>query len=214
MKYRFIPACLIVALLAAVLACSKSSPTSPTSSNSSASATSVPGTGAGSGFGKLTMRLKDSPFSDAKAFLVTFSEVSVHASGGSWQKVDFADTTATSRTCDLKQLQNGATDILGVASLPAGHYTQIRLTVTAATLYFDKAVTGTTSACTTTAPTLTGRSAPVKIPSGDIKLNREFDLADGATLQILLDFDGDKSVNQLGNGNYQMSPVISVVSVQ
>jgi hypothetical protein len=29
-----------------------------------------------------------------------------------------------------------------------------------------------------------------------------------------VDFDGDKSVNQTGNGRYMMSPVIAVVSVQ
>jgi hypothetical protein len=32
----------------------------------------------------LTLMLKDSPFSDARALLVTFSEVNVHASGGAW----------------------------------------------------------------------------------------------------------------------------------
>jgi hypothetical protein len=206
MKYRFITACLIAVALAAFVACGKSSPTSPTTGPGAT--TTIPG---GTGFGKLTVTMKDSPFSDAKAFLVTFSEVSVHASGGAWVTVPFAGA-ATSRTCDLKQLQNGATDILGVATLPAGHYTQIRLTVVSATLYFTNAAP--VGACSATAPTIAGTNASVKIPSGEIKLNREFDLADGATLQMLLDFDGDKSVNQLGNGNYQMSPVISVVSVQ
>jgi hypothetical protein len=31
---------------------------------------------------------------------------------------------------------------------------------------------------------------------------------------MLIDFDGDKSVTQTGNGAYRMSPVISIVSVQ
>ena len=80
----------------------------------------------------ITVLLKDSPFSDAKALLVTFSELQVHASGDSWMTVPFA-SGASSRTCDLKKLET-AQDILGVGSLPAGHYTQLRLVVSSATI--------------------------------------------------------------------------------
>jgi hypothetical protein len=59
--------------------------------------------------------LKDSPFSDAKALLVTFSEVNVHASGADWITVPFA-AGASSRTCDLKKLET-AQDVLGVTIL-------------------------------------------------------------------------------------------------
>jgi hypothetical protein len=48
--------------------------------------------------------LKDSPFSDAKALLVTFSEINIHASGANWVAVPFA-AGASSRTCDLKKLE-------------------------------------------------------------------------------------------------------------
>jgi len=54
----------------------------------------------------------------------------------------------------------------------------------------------------------------VTIPSGDVKLTREFDIAPNSTTSILLDFDGDKSVREMGNGSYAMSPVISIVTVQ
>src|SRR3954465_5794428 len=86
-----------------------------------------------SGSGTLRMTLKDSPFSDAKALLVTFSEVSVHQSDtpdGRWTKA-----TTTPRTCDLKRLQN-VQDVLGTTTLTAGHYTQVRLVVSNATIYF------------------------------------------------------------------------------
>jgi len=85
----------------------------------------------------LTLMLKDSPFSDARALLVTFSEVNVHASGGAWVTVPFA-AGGTSRTCDLKKLET-AQDVLGVGSLPAGHYTQLRLVVSSAAIYFQNA---------------------------------------------------------------------------
>src|SRR5215471_16828294 len=54
-------------------------------------AASACGSGTGpSGSGTLRMTLKDSPFSDAKALLVTFTDVSVHqsdAADGSWTKI-------------------------------------------------------------------------------------------------------------------------------
>jgi hypothetical protein len=168
--------------------------------------------------GTVSVRLTDSPFSDAKALLVTFSDVSIHtADPGDWKTVPFV--SGASRTCDLKKL-SGATDVLGVGPLAAAHYTQIRLTVTSAAIYFDNA-----SAAGPCAPVIAppaGRSAPVDIPSGEVKLNNEFTLT-GAGLTITLDFDGDQSVKQTGSGNgngkgndntkYMMTPVIRILSV-
>jgi hypothetical protein len=164
----------------------------------------------GPGSTTLTILLKDSPFSDAKALLVSFSEVNVHASGGDWVTVPFAGG-ATGRTCDLKKLET-AQDLLGVASLPAGHYTQLRLVVSSATIYFDNPSSGLACDASITAPL--GTNAAVTIPSGELKLNRQFDLAASGGLSILLDFDGDKSVKLTGSGKYMMTPVIGIVSVQ
>jgi len=164
-----------------------------------------------SGARTLNLMITDSPFSDAKAVLVTFSEVSVHRSDGdSWERLPFADGGGT-RTCDLKKLET-AEDLLGVGALSAGRYTQIRLMVSQAKLYFDNAAAG--SACATVFPVPAGSSADLEIPSGEVKLNREFELKESGATTILIDFDGDKSIHQTGNGRYTMSPVISVVSVQ
>jgi len=163
--------------------------------------------------GTMRMMLKDSPFTDAKSLLVTFSEVDAHKSDtadSSWAKIPFA-AAATARTCDLKKLQT-AQDVLGTGPLATGHYTQVRLVVSSAAVYFDNAATGDACAPTIGAPA--GRTASVTIPSGEVKLNREFDVSSGTTTTMLLDFDGDKSVRETGNGQFMMSPVISVVSVQ
>jgi hypothetical protein len=154
--------------------------------------------------------LKDSPFSDAKSLLVTFSEVSAHKAEGEWMKLAFSDG-ASSRTCDIKKLVD-AQDVLGTGPLTPGHYTMIRLEVTSATLYFENAAAGPACAATMTAPT--GQRAQLDVPSGVVRLNREFDLTSTTATTILLDFDGDKSVHITGNGKYMMSPVIGVVSVQ
>jgi hypothetical protein len=154
--------------------------------------------------------LKDSPFTDAKSLLVAFSEVSAHKSEGEWTKLPFSDGAA-SRTCDIKKLVE-AQDVLGTGPLAPGHYTMIRLEVASAALYFDNAATGPACAPTVTAPA--GRSAAVEVPSGTVRLNRQFDLTSTTATTILLDFDGDKSVHETGNGRYRMTPVIGVVSVQ
>lgn len=204
-----------VLLTTGVLACDTPGSPSPGSSTSNSTTTG----GGSDGPGTLAIRLTDSPFSEAKALLVTFSDVSVHrADPGDWTTLPFS--AGSSRTCDLKQL-TGATDVLGVGALAAGKYTQIRLTVTSAALYFDHAAASGPCAPVIAAPA--GTSASVEVPSGEVKLNREFTVASAGTT-MLLDFDGDQSVHQTGSGNgrgngntntkYIMNPVIRIVSVQ
>ena len=159
----------------------------------------------------LNVMLTDTPFSDARAVLITFSEVSVHRSeDGTWKTLPF-DDGGTRRTCDLKKLQ-GAQDLLGVGPLEVGRYTQIRLMVSEARLYFENPSVG--EPCATTFATPAGRQADLEIPSGEVKLNREFELKDSGATTILLDFDGDRSIRETGNGRFMMTPVITVVSVQ
>lgn len=221
--------------LTGVLACGGgSNPAAPSSTGQTSSDSGSSGsTGGGSngggsnaggsnGSGTLAINITDSPFSDAKALLVTFSEVKVHsADSDSWQTIPF--TSGSSRTCDLKKLQ-GPTDVLGIGTLPAGHYTQVRLVVSSANIYFDNATTGS-SACAASIAAPAGKTAPVDVPSGEVILNRQFTIASGATT-MLLDFNGDQSVKATGSGNgngngngnsttkYIMTPVIAVVSVQ
>jgi hypothetical protein len=156
------------------------------------------------------MMLKDGPFVDARALLITFSDVSAHLSEADFTSLPFVGGV-TSRTCDLEKLTT-AQDVLGTGLLAVGHYTRIRLVVTNATIYFDNASAGPACAPTILAPA--GRNAAVTIPSGEVKLNREFDLTATNATTMLLDFDGDQSVKDTGNGRYMMTPVIGIVSVQ
>lgn len=244
MRSRFSVHPLLVALPAVVVAlavaCGGSTVTNPTPSpNANASPASVPTPGAGAsgsggtGSGTLRVLIKDSPFSEASAVLVTFSEVSVHRSGadgsdGGWVTLPFATAAAvgpavTTRTCDLKKLV-AATDVLGVGTLEAGHYTQLRLTVDSAKIYTQAETNGEpcgadlvstmTTPTTKTPPTTEPTEFPVVVPSGTLKLNREFTVPTGGATTITLDFDGDKSIHQTGNGKYMMTPVIGIVSVQ
>jgi hypothetical protein len=212
----------VLATLAAFACTGSDTPATPTASTPAPTSTNPAPTSGGGANGTLAVHLTDSPFSDAKALLVTFDDVSVHrADPGEWRTLPFA--SGTSRTCDLKKL-NGATDVLGVGSLPAGKYTQVRLNVSSAVIYFDAASVG--GPCAPSIPAPAGANAPVDIPSGEVKLNNEFTVTGSATT-MLLDFDGDQSIHQTGSGSgngngkgnggsgkYMMSPVIRVVSVQ
>jgi len=191
--FRLCRPILVLAVLVFATACS-SSPSGP----SSAGAT-------------LNVMLTDAPFSGAKALLVTFTEVSAHVSGtGGFTPLPFSGG-ATSRTCDLMRLTSSATDVLGTGTLTAGHYTQVRLTVSKATLYFDN-VSGGATPCAAIAPG--GATTDVTIPSGQIILNREFDVSSGGTTTMTVDFDGDQSVHSQGNGSYSMTPVIAIKEVK
>ena len=203
-RMRSIVRLALLALVLAALGCSSgggsSSTTGPTGTGTGGDGSS------GGGTGTMTVFLTDSPFSDAQSLLLTFSEVSIHRSGAGWETL-----TTASMTCDLKKLVNAQT-VLVTSPLPAGHFTQIRLMVSSATLYFDNAAAGPACAPIIAAPA--GQSAPVEIPSGEIKLNRDFDLAAGGATTVTLDFDGDSSVRQTGNGTYMMQPVVAILSVQ
>jgi hypothetical protein len=177
-----------------------------------------------SGEGTLSIRLTDSPFEDALAVLVTFSEVQVHRSGpvdeeegeaedaegeveeveevevdddgGGWETVPFPEGV-TSLTCDLKQLENGSVDSLGFGALSAGHYTQIRLVVSSASIHFgSEAAPG--PCAPSLEPLLEDPGVPVRVPSGVVKLVRQFTIQEDGTTTILLDFDGDKSIIRTG----------------
>jgi len=189
---HYLPASALAAVLAvSTIACSDS-PSSPSLSG-----------------GNFNLRLRDTPFTDAKAVLVTFSSVRAHRSDSDWTVVPFINA-ATSRTCDLKKLETSE-DILGSAALPTGHYTQVRLVVQSATMFFDNTSTG--SACASSIVPPAGASATLDIPSGEVKLTREFDVSASSAMTMLVDFDGNGSIHLTGNGRYMMSPVITILSV-
>ena len=164
-----------------------------------------------SGSATLNVHLTDTPFEDAMAVLITFDEVRVHPADGEWTAVPFVE--GATRTCDLKKLV-GAQDVLGIGVLAPGHYTQIRLNVVSAALYFTNGTPALDPACAANIVPPEGDSASLEISSGRVILNRQFDLTAEDATTITLDLDGGSSIHQTGAGTYRMAPVISVVSVQ
>jgi hypothetical protein len=147
-------------------------------------------TGPMSGSSELRIYLTDSP-AGYDAVNIVIKQVEVHSDNGGWMVVN--DST---RTFDLLTLTNGASVLLGDAMLAAGHYTQIRLLLgDGSNVVVD------------------GVPHPLIIPSGfqtGLKLVHEFTLQAPYTYEVMLDFDANKSVHRLGNGRYQMNPVIRI----
>ena len=79
--------------------------------------------------------------------------------------------------------------------MPAGKYTQIRMTIEKVEIYFE------------------GENEPVeaKLPSGKLKFVRPFDVIDGETTIIMLDFIADKSVTITGQGGVIFKPVVKLL---
>lgn len=160
------------------------------------------------GQGTLQVALTDAPSCGYDHVNVTVSKVRVHQSASAnendsgWQDI----VLNPAKKVDLLTLTNGALQDLGKITLPAGHYTQLRLVLapnTSSTPVANSVVlegTGTEVAIDT----------PSAIQSG-IKLNHEFDVVADSQLDLVLDFDACKSIVTKGNGGFSLKPVIGVI---
>ena len=55
-----------------------------------------------------------------------------------------------------------------------------------------------------------GVRKPLKVPSQEIKVVGGFSIDDDHTTTLTLDFDADKSLNKLGNGDWMLHPVVII----
>ena len=103
------------------------------------------------------------------------------------------------KTLDLLALQNGLTEEMGLAVLPAGNYGQIRLMLDEASVVVN------------------GETFPLSIPSGvqsGIKIQHGFHLSAGQETVLTLDFDASQSVHHAPGKGWMMRPVIKVIDVE
>ncbi len=145
------------------------------------------------GMGRLEIGLTDAPV-DFEAVNITFSEISAHIDSV-WINLRVDPVTV-----NLLEFSNGQTFELAAENVPAGHYTQIRLKITAA-----EVVVG-------------GQVYPVTVPSGaqtGLKLVGQFIIVAGETLALVLDFDAQRSIVRTGPPQnpfgYILKPTIRVI---
>jgi hypothetical protein len=135
--------------------------------------------------------------------------VEVHHDGdGSWETV-----AEPNKTYNLLDLVNGVRADLGIATLPSGHYTQMRLIIG------ETAETGVVNMHSMTHPSanyiinMADEVHEMKVPSGTntgLKIVNGFDINENETTELILDFDAMRSVVMTGSGKYLLKPTVKV----
>jgi uncharacterized protein DUF4382 len=153
-------------------------------------------------FGRLNLRITDSPVTAAKRVVVQFTGLEIKPSAAAEPEVfDFAP-----RQIDLLALDGGGSEmLLADEMLPAGEYEWIRLKVNAGRDASDSFI-----------ELDDGSIHPLFIPSGNqtgLKLIRGFTIGAGSTHDFTIDFDLRKSVvRPPGLGEpYLLKPVLRLV---
>jgi hypothetical protein len=120
------------------------------------------------------------------------TDVEDHHGDGGWEVL-----STESRTVDVLTLRNGVITTLALGTVPAGHYTQLRLVLgDGSTVVID------------------GAEHPLVVPSGQqtgVKLVGGFDVPVDGTVEITLDFDTARSIRAMPDGSYRLQPTIKVV---
>jgi hypothetical protein len=152
------------------------------------------------GTGTLSMAITDAkpmlPEGVTNLF-VTIEEVLVHKSGGGWTSLPLVESPYT---IDLLQFQDGnVTELAPPTKLKSGKYTQVRLVVSSAEIFFDNE--------SSTA------EEPVTIPSENLKTDKNFifNVGKDAAVDLIVHFDLSKSVVVTGtesDPSYKLKPVL------
>jgi hypothetical protein len=156
--------------------------------------------------GNLQIMVTDAPpEEEVTSIMVTVESVEVHKAAAQQEQGQSAtnstdekagwlplDILAGNETFDLLQIQ-GIEEILAVAELEAGNYTQIRMTISNVQVKLGD-----------------GDLQDVILPSGKLKFIHPFDIVGGQTTALLFDFDAEKSVNVTGSGQIIVKPVVKL----
>jgi len=128
---------------------------------------------------------------------VTVSQVKIHKADPD----SFIVIADTEQEFDLLELKNNPAPIASV-TLEAGAYNQIRMPVVSGKIVFEKDGVDV--------------EYPLEVPSDEIKIPIQLEVAAGGTVEILLDFNAEKSIKITQKGKkdvYWLRPVIIVEKI-
>lgn len=164
--------------------------------------------------GQLSLSLTDSSTDRYNAVYVTIREVQVHKDGdseNSWKTV-----ASPEKTFNLLDLSNGVREALGIASLEAGHYTQVRLLIGNQPDAEINILSQGHPFANYVIDADDNEYHKLKVPSGEqtgTKIVHEFDVSLNETTELILDFDASRSVVVAGkSGQYLLKPVIKILN--
>lgn len=163
--------------------------------------------------GEISVDLTDATTDLYNAVYVTVDEVAVHLSTAGENEWSVVSTPL--KTVNLIDLVNGVREELGVATLAAGHYTQMRLMIGDTA---DSAINILSQGHPYANYVIDSANEyhELRVPSGaqtGIKVVHGFDISANGTTELVLDFDASKSVVVAGtSGQYLLQPTIKVLS--
>lgn len=140
---------------------------------------------------RLIVYLTDAPTTAYDSVVIYFHQVSAHI------EPDWVHLNLEAQRVDLLEWSDGRTLVLGSGDVPPGEYSQVRLIIDSAKVV------------------LNGVDHKLMVPSGaqtGLKFNLHFAIAEGATYELVADFDASRSVVKTGANLFLLKPVIRVAS--
>lgn len=142
------------------------------------------------GVGTVQIRATDPPPPEVDSVLVEVGKIEIHrVAGPDSEWITIVDEPVTFDLLKIAEVQK----FLGIQEVPEGTYTQVRFTVTQATVIVD------------------GEEHTASVPSGKLKVIRPFQVAEGETTLVLLDFDGSRSLHVTGGGKFKLEPTVKLL---
>ncbi len=141
---------------------------------------------------RLRVQLTDKPVDNVDNVWLTISEVAAHHDERGW--ITISNQT---QTLDLLGLRYGVASTLGITSIPAGSYSELRLLVTDSSIVVE------------------GDTYDLFVPSGSssgVKIKFHFEADDETVSTMLLDWDASSSVHYAPGEGYILHPVIHIRS--
>ena len=150
------------------------------------------------GVGHVDVQMTDAPLdlATAQSVWVVIDSVTAIPEGSSAEEMPPIPLATTAGEFDLLTLTGGPTTLLASGDLPVGRYSRLRLHVPSGRIVF-----------------LDGTEEPLKIDSQKVDVPIPFDLSRDESLQLLLDFDAQASVqvNETATDKYILRPVVTSV---